>query len=748
MNIFDKRPLFLIITIFTCGFVIFTFSDSLMRGVFLALAILLLGLSLFLYFYKNLDVLLLMISSIAILISMLASFLYFDVYFRAYEKYDDTVEIEGTVISVEEYDTMSSYTIKTKTINGKWAPYKIRAYTTRYTFYNASPGTQIRFNADLCKFENFSDFNAESYNFAKGISAEASNIQNVYVLERGLPPLEAIFANMRAKITAEAIFLSDYDSATFLVALLLGERDLLSNQLALDFKRLGITHILALSGQHLTILSLAIQKLLSIFKVNKKPRLVITSVFIVLYVALTGFSVSVVRAGIMVLIYSALFLLQQTSDSLTSLAISLMAILVATPYAVYDVALWLSVLATFGIVATAEVIEKKRDLNAIKRLLYYIGASIFVTFVSTSGTLAITAYVFGATSILAAPATLIFSVICELIIYVGSFMLIFGRLLPIGKLLKPLCDLICYLAGIMAEPDIVYVQIDYTLIKILILLYTIAFAVFLSIKLKRKKQALGLLASMFAAIMITATVANLISSNEDILLYSNYNKNDMIVIRDNTEAMFISCGTYSNSKAYDDVELLEEYRIQSIDSYYVTHYSKSLPDNIIKLTSLIKVDKVYIPTPKTDEEIYIADTIRHFLKRSRTDVIFYNINNAVQSERYSFTLLHTTNMGESSDHKCALKVESGDNKILYLSSGMLHPDTKLMALKQMSDSSTIIFGCHGKKYSDSTYITAYYPNIKEIIISSLNLDFDVNQLERYLKNGTKIHYEDTLVIGD
>ena len=51
MNIFDKRPLFLIITVFISGFVTFTFGDKLVNGVLIAVAVLLFGLSLFFYLY-------------------------------------------------------------------------------------------------------------------------------------------------------------------------------------------------------------------------------------------------------------------------------------------------------------------------------------------------------------------------------------------------------------------------------------------------------------------------------------------------------------------------------------------------------------------------------------------------------------------------------------------------------------------------------------------------------------------------
>ena len=746
MNIFDKRPLFLIITVFISGFVTFTFGDKLVKGVLIAVAVLLFGLSLFFYLYKKKKVLVPLISSVVLLLSFLFSFLYFDLYFRVYERYDDAVKIEGTVTSVDNYDFSSNYIIKTKKINGKYASYKIKLYSSDFAMENATPGTRVRFIAKLGAFEDFSDFDAETYYFADGISAEATDVTDFEITGVGAPPISSFFADIRAKLVERATALSNERASSLFSALLLGERHLLSGQVQLDFKRLGITHILALSGQHLTILSLAIQKLLSIFKVNKKPRLIITSVFIVLYVALTGFSVSVLRAAIMVLIYSALFLLSQTSDSPTSLAISVALIIIATPYSVYDAALWLSALATFGIVTTTELWEKKRDMSALRKAVDYVGSSLFVTFVATSGTLAITAFVFGATSLLAAPATLIFSVICELVLYVGSFMLMLGGIIPIGEILAPLCELIYDLASIMSEPDIVYLQIDSVLMKILILIYTITFTVFLVIKIRRKKLATVVLASLFCAVMLTATVVNIVSSNDDIILYSNDGNSDVIIVRDNSETTFVSASTYSKSKAYDDASLLEKHGIQSVDQYIITHYSKSLPKNISKFIALIKVDKIYLPKPRNSDEMRIAEGIIELLQNTKTSLDFYDLEEKIANREYSFELFYVAESSE--EHKCAFLIEGNNEKILYLSSGMLEPKTKYVALKNITDTTAIILGCHGKNYSNVAYLSIYKPEISDIILGSNGVDVDKNVLDKYLNNGTEIHYESEVFIKD
>ena len=125
--------------------------------------------------------------------------------------------------------------------------------------------------------------------------------------ERGNGGISVFFDNLRERLSRCVTLFSDSESGALVSALLLGERDLLPDKLRLDFKRIGISHILALSGLHLAILSLGVGKLLSLLKVKKKARLVIIILFILIYMALTGFSVSVCRAGIMIIVSTCFF---------------------------------------------------------------------------------------------------------------------------------------------------------------------------------------------------------------------------------------------------------------------------------------------------------------------------------------------------------------------------------------------------------------------------------------------------------
>ena len=101
---------------------------------------------------------------------------------------------------------------------------------------------------------------------------------------------------------------------------------------------------------HLAILAAAIFGIFRLLRLNKRLSYVFVMLFTLFYMLLTGMPSSVMRAGLMVIISSLLFIFATTSDSLTNLLLSFFIIILIEPYAIYDLSLLLSAFATFGII--------------------------------------------------------------------------------------------------------------------------------------------------------------------------------------------------------------------------------------------------------------------------------------------------------------------------------------------------------------------------------------------------------------
>lgn len=140
------------------------------------------------------------------------------------------------------------------------------------------------------------------------------------------------------------------EEGALICALLLGNRSALSDETVLHFRRSGISHLLALSGLHVSILIGILEWLLGRFRVPKRIRIAAVPPLAIFYLILTGAAVSTVRSVLMVAVLSLAFLCAERYDSFTALSVALFCILAVTPYAVLDLSLWLSFGAAASII--------------------------------------------------------------------------------------------------------------------------------------------------------------------------------------------------------------------------------------------------------------------------------------------------------------------------------------------------------------------------------------------------------------
>ena len=294
---------------------------------------------------------------LALLISLLSATLD-PIYFRVHERYDGSVKIEAVVTDIDSsraYET--TLDLKTKRIDEvSFGSYKLKMSLSPYEAKGLSAGSVICFEGELLPFESSGSFHAEAYYASRGFSARVSHVGEIEIVER-----RAVldFGYLRELIARKTVMQSGEEAASLFIALFTGERDMLSENLRLDFTRLGINHVLALSGMHLAILSALFDKLLRLLLLGKKPRVLLLGAIVFFYMAMTGFSASVTRAGVMHIITSLTFLLASPRDSFTSLCFAVFLIVLVEPYAIRDIGLWLSALATLGVIEAAELCRRK-----------------------------------------------------------------------------------------------------------------------------------------------------------------------------------------------------------------------------------------------------------------------------------------------------------------------------------------------------------------------------------------------------
>lgn len=183
------------------------------------------------------------------------------------------------------------------------------------------------------------------------------------------------------------------DSGAILCALTTGNKDFISQELQQDFSRTGGSHILAISGLHLSIVAtlffylfngfLSCSEWLLIRGLSKKMAATLTIFPILGYAILSGFSDSTQRAMIMVTIFMMAAIIEREGDTFNSLAAAGIVILLFDPLSLFTVSFQLSFGAVFFILMGLSLAEEYPLLAVksifLKKIIDFLLISLFAT---------------------------------------------------------------------------------------------------------------------------------------------------------------------------------------------------------------------------------------------------------------------------------------------------------------------------------------------------------------------------------
>lgn len=231
-------------------------------------------------------------------------------------------------------------------------------------------------------------------------------------------------------------------------AMALGRKDLIDGDLQLIFRSAGLSHLLVVSGLHLSFLSLAARRLFMRLIPSKRGAVACAILFTAAAMLFMGSGPSVLRAGWMTVLCLAGELLGREADPLNSLGFALLMVTLPNPFAAAGVGLWLSAASTFSILAFSPRLE-----NSLCRLFAKLPFQSFWRFLSSSAsaslcaylfTLPVSALVFGEISLAAPFANLLAAPLAPLAV-AGSFLTALTAPL---RLLEPVCRGAAFFTGL------------------------------------------------------------------------------------------------------------------------------------------------------------------------------------------------------------------------------------------------------------------------------------------------------------
>ena len=293
-----------------------------------------------------------------------------------YNNIQDVKAIGIIVSSKEEKDYKDVYKMKVISVNNLSKFRDTYLYIKVNKKINLDYGDKINIQGEFEKpstQRNYGGFDYKEYLKTQNINGTI-NSSNIKVLEKNKAnKIMARIFKIKEKIRNRAHTILKDKSYSIFLALILGDTSCIDEQTQENFRDSNMSHILAISGMHISYIVIGITIVLN-KSLGKKLSKIITIFILLIYILLTGFSPSIVRASIMGIMILLGGIIHRKNDVFTSMSISLFIILIYNPYLITNMGLQFSYIGTLGIILfrnnVLKILNKgKKNKSKIKEIL-------------------------------------------------------------------------------------------------------------------------------------------------------------------------------------------------------------------------------------------------------------------------------------------------------------------------------------------------------------------------------------------
>ncbi len=351
------------------------------------------------------------------------------------KKYPEECELTAVteVVSMKtEKARSNSYTVKIVQANIQNVKNtKIIVYTPKEK--NLKFGDIVQISGNFSKGDVARNYKGFSYrNYLKQSKIYGSMyVKNVQILDHKNSLTEKIFG-IKTKLyeTLDNIYAENTNA--FLKGILLGDSSTLDDEIKENFKNSSMSHVLAISGMHVSYVIIGVQVILDKFVNGKKLKNYLIIAMLAFFALITGGAPSCMRACIM----SGMLLMSQNfyrkNNVYVSILFTLVVLLFINPYNIFAVGMWLSFGGTLGIVLFHQFLRRFLECKfAIKSAFVKSFLGIFlVSFSAQILIVPIMMYCFNTVSLNFFVSNLLIYFLVGPLLVLGYISLILGTFLP------------------------------------------------------------------------------------------------------------------------------------------------------------------------------------------------------------------------------------------------------------------------------------------------------------------------------
>lgn len=451
-------------------------------------------------------------------------------------------------------------------------------------------------------------------------------------------------------------------------ALLTGDKALLSEDDEELFYAVGVGHVLAVSGLHLTVIGMGVYEVLRRLTVSLKVRSLISVGITFLFAIFSGSAVSALRALYMMGVSFGGILSGRRNDFFSSLGFAGTVLLILRPWALYSVSFQYSFLAMAGIgcgqIFLRETFERIHPI--LQSLIISFGAWLFTLPVSagTNYEVSFMGIVLNLVVIPMMSPILILFLVAAILgvlnpgwgIFAVTNRVIFFLLEKLLWALRSICALAEKLpcgSIITGKPSWLKCGIYLVLITIILLL---------AVKTRTEKE--GIKKSnrkilVLLPVMMLWMCHNPYKPQGPELVMLDVGQGDGIYIYDGNEGHFFVDGGSSSESAVGEYRILPfllSRQIQQMDAWFVSHCDKDHISGLLEvLESGYRVNKLLLYRGVAVDEELVG--LLEAAERNGTKVLFLDRGDVVETKGIQFVCRNTgEDYGDKNDNSLILEV--------------------------------------------------------------------------------------------
>ncbi len=555
-----------------------------------------------------------------------------------------------------------------------------------YIENNYHLGDYIKITGELVKPSNNTIFNL--FNYKRYLKSK-----NIYWLFNA-ESIEKIKDNTKILYSIKEKIYKRIDnikySGSYIRMLLLGDTSYVDSNMLDSYKINGISHLFAVSGMHVSILSMVILFILKKLKLSETKRYIIVSFFLLFFLFLTNYMPGVSRAVLFFILLSINKIYYFHVKPINVLLLTVSFFLIIEKGYMFDLGFQLSSVISFYLLLSQKIISKYHQ--------YFIKLLV-VSLIAFISSMPIIIYNFFELNLLSPLINLIFVPFVSFIIFPFSFVTflfpifdnVFFFLIKILEDLSKIISKIDFLKIIIPKPNIVFIFLYYLIITYLLLTLNKRSIILLTLLLIINYN-LPLLNIYGYMIMID------VGQGDSILISYPYSKTNILIDTGGKETYYKEqwkkrVKEYSLGKDRI-IPLLKSLGIRKLDYLIITHGDFDHMGEANNILNHYKVQKVLLNKGKinNNEKVLI-----NYIKKNNIKYNVVTANNILLNN--SLYIIHSKMYSNENDNSIIIYLNINNHRILLIGDISRYVENDLVNNYQLNNIDVLKVAHHGSNTS-------------------------------------------------